>query len=160
MSFLRLLSPERRSIQGKYLGSIKDCSSATQSNGKDLSHHHHPINPVSNQTRNSQPSSPIPLRQNFKSPTPKMYAIIPTILALATTALAAPSGLEPRACTYETAQYLSVCQQGENLFCTGDVNICPSGKTDTFDAKATSANEAACEGLTMSASCKITVACC
>lgn len=95
-----------------------------------------------------------------KSSTLKMYAIIPTILALATTALAAPSGLEPRACTYETAQYASICQQGNNLFCTGDVNICPSGKTDTFDAKATSANEAACAGLTMSASCKITVACC
>lgn len=90
-----------------------------------------------------------------------MYAILPAILALAATALAAPpTELESRACTYETAQYLSVCQQGEKLFCTGDTNVCPSGKTDTFDAKATAANEAACEGLTMSASCKITVACC
>lgn len=155
MSFLRLPFPERRSVQGV---SIKDCSSASQSKGKNLSHHHHSINSESNQTRN--PQSSCPLRQNNKSSTLKMYAIIPTILALATTAIAAPSGLEPRACTYATAHYISVCQQGENLFCTGDVNVCPSGKTDTFDAKATSANEAACEGLTLSAGCKITVACC
>lgn len=90
-----------------------------------------------------------------------MYPVILSVLAMAATAIAAPSaGLAPRQCTYATAQYLSICQQGVNLFCTGDTNICPSGKTDTFDAKATAANEAACSGLTVSSSCMITVACC
>jgi hypothetical protein len=61
--------------------------------------------------------------------------------------------------TYETANYLSVCQQGNTLFCTGNTNVCPSGKTDTFDEKATKANEDACNGLKRNDSCTQTVAC-
>ncbi|KAF6794603.1 hypothetical protein CMUS01_15996 [Colletotrichum musicola] len=61
--------------------------------------------------------------------------------------------------TYETANYLSVCQQGNTLFCTGNVNVCQRGKTDTFDAKATKANENACKGLKRGDSCTQTVGC-
>ncbi|WYZ38395.1 hypothetical protein EsH8_III_000309 [Colletotrichum jinshuiense] len=61
--------------------------------------------------------------------------------------------------TYETANYLSVCQQGNNLFCTGNTGVCPRGKTDTFDDKATKANEDSCKGLKRGDSCVQTVAC-
>ncbi|KAF9869775.1 hypothetical protein CkaCkLH20_12818 [Colletotrichum karsti] len=73
------------------------------------------------------------------------------VLAMAAVASAAT--------TYETANYLSVCQQGNTLFCTGNVNVCQRGKTDTFDAKATKANEDACKGLERGASCTQTVGC-
>ena len=38
--------------------------------------------------------------------------------------------------------------------------MCPSGKTDTFDAKATKANEDSCVGLRGGDGCTQTVACC
>ncbi|KAL0936032.1 uncharacterized protein CTRU02_208247 [Colletotrichum truncatum] len=63
------------------------------------------------------------------------------------------------ATTYETANYLSVCTQGNNLFCTGNTQVCPKGKTDTFDAKATKANEEACKGRKQNDSCTQTIAC-
>lgn len=78
-----------------------------------------------------------------------------TLLILAA---AAATGLA-QSCTYETANYLSVCQQGNNLFCTGNTGVC-SGKTDTFDEQATIANEDACAGLSRGDSCIQTVACC
>lgn len=93
----------------------------------------------------------------------QFIAVIAQLAALMPGVLAAPSfqAVGPRAsCTYETATYVSVCNQGNTLFCTGNTNVCPSGKTDTFDAKATSANEAACEGLSANAGCTQTVACC
>ncbi|KAL1872398.1 hypothetical protein Daus18300_004368 [Diaporthe australafricana] len=79
-----------------------------------------------------------------------------TLLVLATSAAA---GLA-QSCTYETANYLSVCQQGNNLFCSGNTNICTAGTTDTFDDTATKANEHSCAGLSRGDSCVQTVACC
>lgn len=83
-------------------------------------------------------------------------------MAFATAIFAAPSErLNTRAtCTYETANYLSVCKQGNNVFCGGNTNVCPSGKTDTFDTKATEANEASCSDIAVGESCVQTVACC
>lgn len=91
-------------------------------------------------------------------------------LALTSVAvLAAPSpldlaevpGLETRqSCTYETASYLSQCQKGDTLFCTGNTNVCQSGKTDTFDSSATKANEESCAGSEQGANCVQTIACC
>lgn len=79
-----------------------------------------------------------------------------TLLVLAASAA---TGLA-QSCTYETANYLSVCQQGTNLFCTGNTGVCQQGKTDTFDETATTANEDACAGLSRGDSCVQTVACC
>ncbi|KAK2009014.1 hypothetical protein LZ32DRAFT_661620 [Colletotrichum eremochloae] len=39
------------------------------------------------------------------------------------------------------------CRQGQNLFCGADSDVCPPDQKDTFDAKATKANEDACKGL-------------
>ncbi|KAE9574282.1 hypothetical protein COL154_010142 [Colletotrichum chrysophilum] len=82
----------------------------------------------------------------------------PTFAVLALAAVASAASV-PRATTYETANYLSVCQQGTNLFCTGNTGVCQRGKTDTFDAKATKDNEDACKGLKRGDSCTQTVAC-
>ncbi|KAG8167927.1 hypothetical protein KVR01_003616 [Diaporthe batatas] len=62
-----------------------------------------------------------------------------TVLVLAASAA---TGLA-QSCTYQAASYLSVCQQGNNLFCTGNTGVC-SNSTDTFDEQATIANEDAC----------------
>lgn len=80
---------------------------------------------------------------------------VPTVAVL-TSILAAVASA---ATTYETANYLSVCQQGDNLFCTGNTNVCRAGTTDTFDDTATKANEDACKGLSRGDSCTQTVAC-
>lgn len=89
-----------------------------------------------------------------------MRSVLFSIITLAAAVLAAPSANAPRACTYEKGSYVSVCQQGQNLFCTGDKNICPSGKKESIDTQATSANEAACVGKKRGDGCTITVACC
>lgn len=81
----------------------------------------------------------------------------PTLALLASIMAATVSAQE---CSYEYANYLSVCNQGDNLFCSGNINACPSGKTDTFDETATKANEDACVGLSAGDSCKQTIACC
>ncbi|GJC81489.1 hypothetical protein ColLi_04327 [Colletotrichum liriopes] len=78
-----------------------------------------------------------------------IFAVVATFLTTTASAQA----------TYEVANYLSVCQQGNNLFCSGNTSVCPKGKTDTFDAKATAANEAACKGLKYGDSCDQTIAC-
>lgn len=95
----------------------------------------------------------------------QFITVIVQLAALMPSVLAAPSfqALAPRAssaCFYETATYTSVCEQGDTLFCTGNINICPSGKTDTLDAKANSANVASCKGLGAIELCTQTVACC
>lgn len=90
------------------------------------------------------------------------YSTIFTLFALAATTLAAPASnidLAPRACSYATGNYLSVCQQGDTLFCTGNVNICPAGSSEGFDATATAANEEACKGLSLGEGCVQTKAC-
>ncbi|KAI3397816.1 hypothetical protein diail_10349 [Diaporthe ilicicola] len=79
-----------------------------------------------------------------------------TLLVLAASAA---TGLA-ESCKYETASYLSVCQQGNNLFCSGNTNVCTAGTTDTFDDTATKANEDACAGLNRGDNCVQTVACC
>ncbi|KAK1709984.1 hypothetical protein CaCOL14_011825 [Colletotrichum acutatum] len=79
----------------------------------------------------------------------------PTFAVLASIMVAGASAQT----TYETANYLSVCQQGTNLFCTGNTGVCQKGKTDTFDAKATKANEDSCKGLKRGDGCTQTVAC-
>lgn len=71
-----------------------------------------------------------------------------------------PFRAEKRACTYMTADYLSSCTQGETLFCTGNTNACPSGKTDTQDASSTKKNEQACSGKAKLDNCMQTIACC
>ncbi|TDZ26025.1 hypothetical protein C8034_v009012 [Colletotrichum sidae] len=77
-------------------------------------------------------------------------------LALIATLMA---GSASAAITYSKASYVSVCTQGENLFCTGDVNICPKGSREFVDAKATKANEEACKGLKRNDGCVVTHAC-
>lgn len=67
---------------------------------------------------------------------------------------------EKRACTYETATYLSRCIKGTNLFCQGNTDVCGNGKKDTQDATSTKANEKVCAGLKETESCKQTIACC
>lgn len=81
----------------------------------------------------------------------------PTLALLASIMAAAVSAQE---CSYQTANYLSVCNRGNNLFCSGNTNVCPSGKTDTFDETATKANEEACLDRSAGDSCTQTVACC
>lgn len=81
----------------------------------------------------------------------------PTIALLASLMAASVSA---HACSYEYANYLSVCKRGDNLFCSGNINACPRGKTDTFDENATKANEDACVGLNAGDGCKQTIACC
>lgn len=81
----------------------------------------------------------------------------PTLALLASIMAAAVSAQE---CSYEYANYLSVCNRGDNLFCSGNINACPRGKTDTFDETATKANEEACVGLSAGDSCTQTIACC
>lgn len=97
------------------------------------------------------------------------FSVLISLVFTSAAVLAAPSpldfevpGLSTRqsSCTYETAQYASVCQKGETVFCTGNVNVCPSGKTDTFDEKATKANEEACASLQQNQNCVQTIACC
>lgn len=81
----------------------------------------------------------------------------PTLTLLASIMAVAASAQE---CSYEYANYLSVCNQGDNLFCSGNINACPKGKTDTFDETATKENEKACVGLSAGDSCQQTIACC
>lgn len=91
------------------------------------------------------------------------FSLFTTIVTLAVGASVASAGVAgPRAekCTYETANYLSQCKIGNNLFCTGNTLVCGSGKTDTFDTKATQANEDVCAGKSENDSCTQTVACC
>ncbi|KAF3805683.1 putative aldehyde dehydrogenase FUS7 [Colletotrichum gloeosporioides] len=96
--------------------------------------------------------------EGFKQYTNTRSLWFPTFAVLALAAVASAASV-PRATTYETANYLSVCQQGTNLFCTGNTGVCQRGKTDTFDAKATKENEVACERLKRGDSCTQTVAC-
>ncbi|KAG8162050.1 hypothetical protein KVR01_007815 [Diaporthe batatas] len=81
----------------------------------------------------------------------------PTLALLASIMAAAASAQE---CSHEVANYVSVCTQGDNLFCSGNTNVCASGKTDSFDEAATKANEEACVGLSAGEGCTQTVACC
>lgn len=67
---------------------------------------------------------------------------------------------EKRACTYETAVYLSTCHQGENVFCSGNDNVCGQGQVDTQDATTTKANEESCVGVNVGDSCTQSIACC
>ncbi|OHF03110.1 hypothetical protein CORC01_01494 [Colletotrichum orchidophilum] len=76
--------------------------------------------------------------------------------------------------TYVTDGYSSVCMNGTtdakgkkgakgtktaNLFCSGNHNVCPKGKKDTFDDTATKKNEAACKGEVFLQQCTQTIAC-
>lgn len=96
------------------------------------------------------------------------FSVLISLAFTSAAVLAAPSlldievpGLSTRqSCTYETANYASVCQKGTNAFCTGNVNVCQKGKTDTFDAKATKANEDSCASLQQGENCVQTIACC
>lgn len=90
------------------------------------------------------------------------FSLSTTIVTLVAGASIASAGVALRAekCTYKTANYLSQCKIGDTLFCTGNTLICPSGKTDTFDTKATQANEDVCAGKSENDSCTQTVACC
>lgn len=63
-------------------------------------------------------------------------------------------------CTYVQASYMSSCARGENVFCTGNTNVCPSGVTDSFDAYATKQNEGSCENVSPGTGCMQTIACC
>lgn len=97
------------------------------------------------------------------------FSVLITLAFTSAAVLAAPSprdevevpGLVTRqSCTYTTADYNSMCKAGEYLFCSGNTNLCPSGKTDTFDDTATAANEEACAGGEYNQPCTQTVACC
>lgn len=92
-----------------------------------------------------------------------VYSIIFALSAFAPTVLAVPTAnveLEPRTCTYATANYLSVCTKGNTLFCTGnDNNLCPAGSKEGYDAHANKANEDACKGLAAGQQCTQTKAC-
>lgn len=83
--------------------------------------------------------------------------------AMLSLAAAASAAFVTRATTYVTSDDVSSCQQGINLFCTGNTGgtarICGNGKTDTFDAKATKDNEDACKGLKREDRCIQTIAC-
>lgn len=63
-------------------------------------------------------------------------------------------------CTYVQASYLSMCARGENVFCSGNTNVCPQGISDSFDAYATKQNEGSCENLSPGTGCMQTIACC
>lgn len=93
-----------------------------------------------------------------------MQSTIFALLSFAALALAAPASnadLTPRACSYATGSYLSVCAQGNDLFCTGNTGVCSAKDgVDTFDDKATAANVVACNGLKAGEGCVQTVACC
>lgn len=97
------------------------------------------------------------------------FSVLVSLAFASVAVMAAPSPLDSaeapalktrQSCAYQIATYASLCVQGENLFCSGNERVCPSGTTDTFDETATKANEDACVGLQRNAGCTQTIACC
>lgn len=63
-------------------------------------------------------------------------------------------------CAYISGNYISRCAIGENLYCSGNINMCPPGISHSFDNITDTANELACGTQDAGDSCYQTVACC
>lgn len=78
----------------------------------------------------------------------KMRLQILTLLALATTGLATRTPKTPAdpKCKYVPISWTSVCNQGNNLFCTGNADTgCQTPKVGSTDVYATELNEISCD---------------
>lgn len=82
------------------------------------------------------------------STSPKLKMQLSTFLSsFALLTLAATALAQDKKCTYTPGSYTSVCQQGNNLFCTGNVNTgCETPKVGSIDAHATDLNVKSCVG--------------